>query len=121
MYTNADITIYFKHGEIYSRQVIKNVFWSDSKQSNVNKTGMTTADAVKIMIPITSADNLVFNTGKDLVVKGEINYEFDNSTPQKISESLRYLNANYDVHTVTISDDKRYGSKNMHHYDLSCK
>jgi hypothetical protein len=121
MYTNADCTVYFNRNGQYIRQAISNVFWSDSKQSNVLKTGLTSADSVKVLIPIESANNLDFTTGKDLIIKGLVSYDFNNTSPQLISESLKYLNANYSVHTITIADDKRYGSPNMQHYKLSCK
>jgi hypothetical protein len=121
MYTNADITLYLYNKGKYTRSVIKRVFWSDTRQANVKDTGLANADAVKIMIPITSADNLTFTIGKDLVIKGIIEHEIDSTSQQGISNSLKYLNENYETRTVTSADDKRYGSKEMHHYDLSCK
>lgn len=122
MYTNADITLYlYQEDGSYKRTPIEKVFWSDSKQSNVKETGLTSADSAKIMIPISSANDLEFTTAKDLVVKGIIEFEFDTTSQQTISESYKTLTATYDVHTVSSADDKRYGSKNMQHYDLSCK
>jgi hypothetical protein len=121
MYTNADITIYLYDGGKYTRTPVEKVFWSDTKQSNIKETGLTNADSVKIMIPISSANNLEFTTSKDLVVKGIIDYEVDSTSQQTISNSLATLNKTYDVHTITSADDKRYGSSNMWHYDLSCK
>lgn len=123
MYTNADITLYScsKDGK-YTRNVIKGVFWQESKQSNIEKTGMVSADSVKVFIPHENTpEGLKFTTGKDLVVKGEISTEIDNASQQTISTSLATLKAANDVYTVTVADGKLYGSKNMQHYQIMCK
>lgn len=121
MYTNADCTVYFNQNGQYIRRTILNVFWSDSKQANVLKTGMTGADSVKVMIPISSADNLAFTAGKDLIMKGIIELEFDNTSSKTISDSRKALELLGIVYTINMVDDKRYGSYNMHHWDLSCR
>jgi hypothetical protein len=123
MYTNADMTLYScgKDGK-YTRQVIYKVFWQEVKQSNIEKTGLTSADSVKIFIPASSApDGLIFTTGKDLVVKDEVLTDFDNTSSQTISESLKALKAVHDVYTVSVADGKLYGSQNMQHYQIMCK
>ncbi|MDF2907960.1 MAG: hypothetical protein K0R34_3281 [Herbinix sp.] len=123
MYTNADMTLYLcgKDGK-YTRKVINKVFWQEVKQSNVEKTGLSSADSVKIFIPSSSApDGLAFTTGKDLVAEGEVLIEFDNTSPQTISESLKTLKAAHDVYTVSVADGKLYGSQNMQHYQIMCK
>jgi hypothetical protein len=123
MYTNADMTLYScgKDGK-YTRSVINDVFWQESKQSNVEKTGLVSADSVKIFVPASSAPGgLDFTTSKDLVIKGVIATEFDNTSQATISASLTALKAAHDVYTVTIADGKLYGSQNMQHYQISCK
>jgi len=121
MYTNTDCTIYFYNKGQYTRQVIEDVFWSDTKQANVKETGLINADSVKLMIPISSANNLSFTLQKDIVVKGVSQYEIDNTSQKTISDSLTHIVNVLDGHSITSADDKRYGSPNMHHYDLSCK
>jgi hypothetical protein len=102
--------------------VINKVFWQEVKQSNIEKTGLTSADSVKIFIPASSApDGQNFTTSKDLAVKGIIAFEFDNTSPQTISASLTALKATNDVYTVTVADGKLYGSQHMQHYQISCK
>lgn len=123
MYINADMTLYSygKDGK-YTRKVIKKVFWQEVKQSLVEKTGLTSADSVKIFIPRASApDGLNFTTGKDLVIKGEVTTDFDNTSQQTIAASLATLKASNEVYTVTVADGKLYGSHMMQHYQLSCK
>lgn len=123
MYTNADMTLYScsKDGK-YTRKVIQKVFWQEVKQSNIDKTGLTSADSLKVFIPASSApDGLDFTTSKDLVIKGEVLTEFDNTSQATISASLTALKATHDVYTVTVADGKLYGSQNMQHYQISGK
>lgn len=124
MFTNADITLYScsKDGK-YTRKVINNVFWDDVKQSNVIKSGITTADSVKIKIPLESIkESLPFTLMKDLIVKGVITEEIDNTSQSTISASLSALKNKYDkVVTLSVVDEKLYGSQNMQHITLSCK
>ena len=121
MYTNADITLYHWNGTGYVRQEIKKVFWSDSKISNINKTGRMDVDTVYISIPESSAQELKITMGKDLIVKGICKLEFDNTSQQTQSESTKTLKAECEVFTVNSFDPKLYGSPAMRHYELSCK
>lgn len=123
MYTNADITLYTSSNGKYTRQEIKGVFWEDVKQSNVLKSGLTTADSVKMFIPgVNLPDGIKFTTGKDLIVKGLVDFEVDNTSPQTISASLKIMKDTYDrVVTVSVVDDKLYGSPSMQHVQISCK
>jgi hypothetical protein len=123
MLANADMTLYSqsKDGK-FARSVIHGVFWQEVKQSNIEKTGLTSADSVKVFIPAGNApDNVKFTTSKDLVIKGEVLTEFDNTSQATISASLTALKAEHDVYTVTVADGKLYGSLNMQHYQIMCK
>ena len=87
------------------------------------KSGMTTIEGVKVFIPAEHLpDGLKFNAGKDIVVKGIIDFEFDNTSQQTISNSLKSLKEQYDkVLTMSIVDEKMYGSPWMRHVQLGCK
>lgn len=119
MYTNTPITLYLYNNGTYTRQVIDKAFWSDSRQSNYKSTGLTTTDSVKVMIP--TSNTIVFTTPKDMVVKGVITFEVDNTSEQTKSASQATLKKTYNAFTVSMADDKRYGRPTMHHYDLSLK
>lgn len=123
MYTNADITLYACPDGKYTRCEIKGVFWEDVKQSNVLKSGLSTADAVRIFIPVESLPGgIKLTAGKDWIVKGIVDDEIDNTSNQTISASLKALKDTYDrVVTVSVVDDKLYGSPRMQHIQLSCK
>ena len=121
MYTNADMTLYScsKDGK-YTRKVIRNVFWQEVKQSLIEKTGLTSSDSIKVFIPVGSTpDGLNVTTSKDLVINGEVLTEFNNTSPQTISASLTALKAVHNVYTVTVADEKLYGSTTMRHYQIS--
>ena len=124
MISNADITYYScdKNGK-YTRHEIYGVHWEDVKQANVLKSGLTSVETVKIFIPVDSLPGgFKFNAGKDIVVKGITGFEFDNASQQAISASLKALKETHDkVLTVSIVDDKLYGSPWMQHVQLGCK
>lgn len=121
MHTNADLTLYSFKDNKYIRSEIKGVFWNEVKESNFHKTGLATADAVKIFIPLSNAPSLIITTGKDLIVKGIIDYDFDNTSQATQSASQKYIKDKYGHVTVTSCDKKLFGSTHMHHYVLSCK
>jgi hypothetical protein len=123
MYTNANITLYACPDGKYTRHEINGVFWEDVKQSNIIKSGLSTADSVKVFIPVGSLPGEIkFTTGKDLIVKGGVDFEVDNTSQQTISASLKTMKETYDrVVTVNVVDDKLYGSPRMQHIQLSCK
>ena len=145
MYTNTGATLYNYDrdkttGKVtYRRTHLRNVFWDDSKQSNVLKSGLTSVESVNISVPFdvdaegktykspkeylnsTDKDNSFTFTAnsQDLIVKGIIDYEIDNSSSQKISERLSYLKNKYDyVMTISIVDMKDFGSENMRHWEI---
>lgn len=123
MMTNADMTLYSGDPKTgYTRQVIRGVFWQEVKQSTIEKTGLASADSVKVFIPAENApEGLRFNTSKDLIIKGVVETEFDNTSVQTISASLTALKASHDVYTVSVADGKLYGSQRMQHYQIMAK
>ncbi len=124
MLTNADMTLYsWQTGDKYIRTVIHDVNWQEVKQSNIDKTGLKDSDAIKIFIPAASfpSSGLSFTTSKDMVVKGVVTMDIDNTSAATASTSVKALKATYDVHGVSVADNKLYGSPNMQHYLLSCK
>ena len=150
MYTNADATLfnYFKDKETgkvtYRKTYLRGVFWDDVKQSNVIKSGLATIESVLICVPFSvNADNKVYQSPKeyqklsdeekdnaftfvansqDIIIKGIVDYEIDNTSSKTISEDLMYLRNNYDsVMTISVVDEKSYGSEVMRHWELGGK
>lgn len=128
MQANESCTLYLKNGDGFDRFYIPHCHWQESKASNVLKSGMTSADGVTVYIfadDTSEAVKAVLTARKtaaqDMIVKGECQFTFDNSTPQRLSESLKQLNAEYDVHTVMSIDKLLYGSKRLQHFKLSAR
>mgnify|MGYP001099906773 FL=1 len=124
MITNADITYYScDSAGKYTRYEIRGAHWEETKQANVLKSGLTSIETVKVFIPAENLPSeLKFNAGKDIIVKGITDFEFDNTSQQTISNSLKTLKEQNDkVLTVSIVDEKMYGSPWMRHVQLGCK
>lgn len=126
MFTNADVTLYLysKEGkaEKYTRVPVEDVYWEDVKQSTFLKTGQKDAYSVLLVIPMESLEKpLQFTQGRDLVVKGIVCDEVDSSSQEALSKSLAALKAAHSFLTVTLVDERLYGSESVQHYQLSCK
>ena len=132
MTTNTCMSVFNKYTDseknvIFKKHEIENVFWDDSKGVNLNK-GYENADDVNIFIPkdkndmsgytepkfyIGLNDTWTLNNG-DFIVKGQT---FENQV-----SSIKELKEKYnDVFTITLVDDKDFGSKNMHHFKIRGK
>lgn len=126
MYTNADVTLYLysKSGKVerYTRLPVEDVYWEDVKRANTLMTGQSNADSVLIVIPLESLEEpIIFTAGKDLAVKGLIDFEVDNTSPASLSASLSELKNTYRFVTITTVDYKLFGSEAVQHYELSCR
>lgn len=126
MYTNADVTLYLysKTGkaETYTRLPVEDVYWEDVKRVNTLMSGQSNADSVLIVIPLESLEEpIMFTAGKDLAVKGLIDFEVDNTSPESLSASLTDLKKSHGFVTITTMDNKLFGSEAVQHYELSCR
>lgn len=126
MMTNTKMTIYnkyvdtFTHKPSYKKHIIENVFWDDSLGINLNM-GYENADKVNIYIPYDkndlteykepkkyNGDGWTINNG-DFIVKGEVEIN-------EIS-GIKDL-SNYDAFTISVCDNKDFGSPNMQHFEI---
>lgn len=130
MLTNESCTIFIRNGLGFDRFFVPKCHWQGSISSAVFKDGFQSKDGITVYIfvkDITEMLRTELNTAlsnrkkaaKDIIVKGECNFEFDGSSQQAASESMKKLNANYDVHTVMSIDRLLYGSENMQHYKIT--
>lgn len=119
MFANADCTIY-KHDKLtggYIRFFIKNVYWQDIKAGNVLKGGLRPANNTTIFIY--QKHNIPESPSKDIIVKGNCEFEFNNSSQQTISESLKELRNLTDFVIVSEISDCWYGG--IPHYEILAK
>jgi len=129
MMTNTKMSVFNKYTDtftkdiIYKKHIIDKVFWDDSKGVNLNR-GYDNADEVNIYIPKDENDmseyvkpkqyngnGWTLNNG-DFIIKGEV---IENEV-----SGIKELNS-YDVFTITMVDDKDFGSENMHHFEIRGK
>lgn len=139
MLTESNCTLYKFNGIGFDRYYIKECHWQECKASNVLKSGTQNADSIKIYIPadsfvltpdentvpsriiFSSLDKTLQNASKDIIIRGECNFTFDNSTDRLASESLKKLREKYEIHTVMSIDSLLYGSPNLQHIKISAK
>ncbi len=126
MMTNTKMTIYnkyiepFTHDTIYKKHVIDNVFWDDSLGVNLNM-GYENADKVNVYIPYDKNDISTYIVPKkyngngwtlqngDFIIKGE--------TDINEVSGIKEL-SNYEVFTISVCDNKDFGSPNMQHFEI---
>lgn len=139
MLTDTNCTLFKYNGVGFDRYYIAECHWQECKASNVLKSGLQNADSIIVYIP---ADALVMtpdertvpskdlfpnlnkspqNASKDIIIKGECNFIFDNSTDRTASESLKKLREDYDIHTVMSIDVLLYGSTDLQHIKISAR
>jgi hypothetical protein len=132
MTTNTSMSVYNKYTDeeknvIFKKHLIGNVFWDDSKGINRN-LGYENADDVNVFIPKSQNDMSGYVEPKkykglsytwtlengDFIVKG--------NTSESEVLSIKELVQKYDnVFTISLVDDKDFGSENMHHFEIRGK
>lgn len=113
MLTNVACTLYLtQDGKNYKRIYCDRCHWEDTQGTNINKTGSTAVDNVRIFIPLATAE-MDDRTG--YLVKG--NCSFTPTGDQSIRELVTQGAA------MTISSIERYdfGSPAMHHWEVYAK
>ena len=132
MTTNTKMSVFNKYTDEeknvkFKKHLIDEVFWDDSKGINRN-LGYENTDDVNVFIPKSQNDmsgyvqpkeyngdgkKWTLNNG-DFIVKGE--------TEENEVLSIKELITKYDnVFTITLVDDKDFGSANMHHFEIRGK
>lgn len=115
------ITIYHQGANGFERSVYDGCFWEDDQAAKIAKTGISSADSLYVSIPLKNSPNLEVNKTKDYIVKGEVDFEFDNTSQTTQSASLKTLKASYEVFTITTVSKKDHGSPRMHHWEVGGK
>jgi len=128
MLNNEDCTLFLKSGNGFNAFYIPRCHWQESEASNVIKSGLQNADGITVYVfvkdigeELKHALKMRRKAAQDVIVEGECNFVFDNSTPQTAAQSLKTLNADYNVHTVMHIDKLLYGSPDMQHFKISAR
>lgn len=116
MYSNGIATIYRLLNGKYTRLRLP-CFWSGRSNASTGKIGETESDTVSVYLPRV----LPCTPQKDLIVKGSVTLDVDNTTDEAQSASLKSLFDTYDVHTIMSCKVCDYGSAAMRHTELEVK
>ena len=111
MLTNTDCTLYHfnKLTQGYDRYYLSAVMWQESRTQKISRQGVVVSDDVNIYVPREIATFPRCELAKDILVKGNIDFVFDNTSQKNVSDSLREFNRLYpDSVTVLTYEDKRY-------------
>jgi hypothetical protein len=130
-------TLYRSNGIGFDRFYIGSCHWQENKAKNVLKSGLQNADSLTVYIyaedmyitpsamvlpPVYPAVEVIpHNTTKDMLVKGNCDFVFDNTSLATVSECMKAFRQKYTFHTVTSVDYKLYGGKNMQHIKVSAR
>lgn len=125
------ITIYNYTKSGYNRTVLRGVLWEDTKAKNVNKTGSSAVDSVRVIIPFdVDTGDAVYKLPaeyqaapagawslqakqKDFMVKGECPFMPASGT------SIAELTQNYDALSITSVTTCDFGS--LQHWEVGGK
>lgn len=129
MITNTKMSIFNKYTDsftkniIYKKHIIDHAFWDDSKGVNLNR-GYDEADAVNVYIPKDKNDMSQYVKPKQYVGNGWTIKNGDFIIKGEVLETevlgIKDL-SNHETFTITMVDDKDFGSKNMHHFEIRGK
>lgn len=139
MKTDASCTLYRKYNGGYIRYRVAECHWQERKAANVVKSGQQSADSVVVYIPATAMilgpGDAVFPSAElyplidtthqkateDIIVKDICDFEFNNSTEQSVSDSLRSLRDQYEFYTIMSVDRLFYGPIHLQHIKISAR
>lgn len=137
MHTEASCTVYRFSGIGFDRYFVPRCHWQETESGGVNNSGYQSADAVTVYVPLNAAvitaDNHTFpcdqlfpnmdicpeNSAKDIIVKGNCEFVFDNANQQTVSEGLKTLRKTHAVRTVMKIERKMYGSSRIQHIKIT--
>jgi hypothetical protein len=114
MRTNTDLTLYSRSVsggvEVWTRSVIENVQWENTKAANIIASGLLQANAVDVYIPTHRRDETITIKPGDVIAEGIVTQEID------IEYTISDLKAAHDdVVVVKTVDRYDFGSPVMHH------
>lgn len=125
------VTLYNYTKAGYNRTVLRGVLWEDTKAKNVNKTGSTAVDSVRVFIPFDAdSGDAVYKLSteyqagpagawtmqtkaKDFMVKGECPFM------PSLGGSIAELTADYDALTITSVATLDFGG--LQHWEVGGK
>lgn len=114
MLSNADVTFY--SAKNYTRHIASKAYFTDSRGQTVRKNGIEISDAVSVYL---YTDEYVPTVG-DIIVKGIVNFEFDNTSQKTVSESMKEFREMFPEFAVVKSvSDYKFGG--LPHIEITAR
>lgn len=96
-----------KNGGYERLTLIKNCFCYKDTKARIDRQGKKTL--YKLTVIIDNPSLIEIEEGLDVVVEGTCDFNFDNSSEEMISKSLRNLKSKFKPYTVSEVVDNSYG------------
>lgn len=131
MTTNTGMSVFNKFTNPATKEVkftkhyIDNVFWDDSTGINRNQ-GSNSDDKVNVYIPKLQNDLSEYKTPKEYAKDGigwtleNDNFIIKGQVEENEVSGIKEL-SKYEVFTITLVDNKDFGSPNMQHFEIRGK
>ena len=122
MLSNADCTVYENAGKganvsVTARHFIPNVYWNDCRGKVLKKNGIQIEDSVIVYVFYSS--DYVPKPG-DIIVKGDVDFEFDNTSQETMSASDKQFKQLYPQSVVVKSvSDYKFGG--LPHIEITAR
>ena len=114
MLSNADVTFY--NAKNYTRHTARQAYFTDSRGQTLKKNGIEISDVVSVYL---YTDEYVPMVG-DIVVKGIVEFEFNNSTQKSVSESMKEFREMFPSFAVVKSvSDYKFGG--LPHIEITAR
>ena len=120
MLINSDCTLYLfdKVTNGFTRHFIPDVYWDNSKSANILKSGLQNIDSVTVYLYSDKIKPLT--PQKDILVKGNCDFEFGNTSAKAISDSMKKFREQCpDFVTVNSIDEAMFGG--LPHIEISAR
>ncbi len=108
---NADCTLYSKVGDGYVRSFIPDVYWQGTRNKTERQSGAMTTKTTNVYIYEKTDIK-----PQDLLVRGNCSFEFDNTSQQTVSQSMKEFGNNF----VTVKTVQNYWFGNLPHFEVIC-
>lgn len=114
MLSNADVTFYSTKD--YTRYTAHKAYFADNRGQAVKKNSIEISDVVSVYL---YTDEYVPSVG-DIVVKGIIDFEFDNASQKTVSESMKLFREQFPSFAVVKSvSDYKFGG--LPHIEITAR
>ena len=125
MLANSDCTIYLFKTSFgpemntagYERHYIDKCYWEEIIGEKVTKSGQTLSNSLHLVL--FSDDVIPEHPAKDIVVKGNCNFEFNNWSDEDVSDSMKEFRKKHKNRTIMSCEPMMYGG--LPHLEITAR